>query len=194
MPQANYLSNGELEFKNVNELGNLKGYRVFDCTPEGANEKDLHTYRELNEFIINDSINSSKANLTQTFVLVQGDIILGYCTLFSNSIVLGGKYRKRKGVTAISRLRAYPTVSIMYFCVNNEFQGQSIGKLLMSYVYETMYQLSFFVGITLIEVTALESASVFYKKQGFELYGAHRSSKNMEALAITTTEIKEILS
>lgn len=196
MSLANSLSNSEIKFINVSELGNLDDYQAFDCKPKNDQllaQKDIETYEEINDFIADDAISMSLNNLTQTYVLTVEKEIIAYCSMFADSVQLGSKYKRSKEVVNSDRVSSYPAISIMYFGVNNKYQGNNYGKLLMSYIFEQIHQLSFFVGITLIQVHALESAVDFYKKQGFDVYGAHKQIKNIEALAITLKEVEDML-
>jgi GNAT superfamily N-acetyltransferase len=130
----------------------------FSC---GKEMLDNYLHKQANQDI--------KRKLSVCFVIkeVETDLIKGYYTLSNNSIPLElvpNEIRKKLPRS----YEAIPTTLLGRLAIDNKFQGQGIGKLMLVDALKRSYELSKTIGSFAVVVDPIDKdAERFYDKYGF---------------------------
>lgn len=132
---------------------------------------------DLDDFIVNQSSDFSKAMLSVTYVVkdkCDGKVV-AYFSLATDKLSLNdfnsnsefNRFRKLRFVHE-KRLRSYPAVKLCRLGVANQLRGTGMGSILLSLV-EFLCTHDNRFGCRFVTVDAYQSAVPFYEKNGFLL-------------------------
>lgn len=130
----------------------------FSC---GKEMLDNYLHKQANQDI--------KRKLSACFVIkeAKSDLIKGYYTLSNNSIPLElvpNEIRKKLPRS----YQAIPTILLGRLAIDNKFQRQGIGKLILVDALKRCYELSKTIGSFAVVVDPIDKdAEIFYDKYGF---------------------------
>ena len=95
---------------------------------------------------------------------------IGYYTLQIGSDSIPEAY-KVKQRDYIANYSAFPAINLGFLAVDQNFQGQGLGELLLQDIFEIVADLTTYVGFYALTVQSMSAASTrFYEKLGFEEY------------------------
>ena len=140
---------------SIKEIQRKSLLKNFDCGIE-----------QLNEFLSRYAIKNDELGIGRTFIaLNSSNHILGYFTLATAQVAYQEIPDECKG-----KLPKYPipALRIARLAVNEELQGNEIGKWLLSQVFIKAVQVSDITGLYLIIVDAKETSKSFYEYYGFQ--------------------------
>ena len=130
----------------------------FSC---GKEMLDNYLHKQANQDI--------KRKLSACFVIkeVETDLVKGYYTLSNNSIpleLIPNEIRKKLPRS----YKVIPTTLLGRLAIDNKFQGQGIGKLILVDALKRSYELSKTIGSFAVVVDPIDkNAERFYDKYGF---------------------------
>lgn len=153
------------------------------------NRKDFDCGKELlNNYLKNQAGQDVKRKLSACFVLIEKEIkrIQGYYTLSNNSISLSS-FSEQIQKKLPQSYKSIPTTLLGRLAIDNKFQGQGIGKVLLIDALKRSYGISKEIGSFGVVVDPIdEQAKSFYRKFDFiEL----PDSKKMFIATITLKEL-----
>ena len=127
----------------------------FDCGQE-----------DLNDFISRYALAGQRANISQTYVAVQGAEIVGYHTLVVGSVVYeGAPERLGKGIPR----HPIPVLLLARLAVDERWQGKGLGAALVVDAMRRTLQVADIAGVRAMLIHAKdEAAREFYTYLGFE--------------------------
>lgn len=131
---------------------------------------------DLNDFILNESMNYRKALLAVSYVVESdgnGGQILAYCSLANDRISITdfenktefNRFRKHRFVNE-KRLKSYPAAKICRLAVHLETKGNHLGTDLINFI-KSYFVIDNKTGCRFITVDAYAAAVPFYIKNGF---------------------------
>lgn len=154
----------KLEFCPLTDKSN-SAIKNFDC-----GDKDL------NEFLIKDSLLSQELYLSNTMLVYSKGKLIGYYTLACDSIRLD-KSKERKEFPERKQIQSYPAIKIARMAFIEECHNQGCGTLIISYVLGFAHRLNKRgIGCRFITVDAYPEKVDFYLKRGFK-YNVHQLYK-----------------
>lgn len=126
----------------------------------------------LNGFLLNDAEFYHEKRLATTFLLCEGDEIVGYYSLFNDKIskqeVSKATWRKIKKLFPHSKhFGSYPAVKIGRFAISTLWQGKGIGHDLMSSLRVRLLLNGSDSSFRFLTVDAYPEAISFYERNGF---------------------------
>ena len=133
-------------------------------------KSDFYCGKEmLDNYLHNQANQDIKRKLSACFVITdtKTGLIKGYYTLSNNSIPLEiGPNEIRKKLPR--SYEAIPTTLLGRLAIDNKFQGQGIGKLILMDALKRSFELSKTIGSFAVVVDAIDQdAEKFYEKYGF---------------------------
>ncbi|WP_106827817.1 GNAT family N-acetyltransferase [Parabacteroides pacaensis] len=131
---------------------------------------------DLNDFILNESVNYRKALLAVSYVVEPKDEpgkVLAYCSLANDRISITdfenktafNRFRKYRFVNE-KRLKSYPAAKICRLAVHSDAKGIHLGTDLMNFI-KSYFVMDNKTGCRFITVDAYATAAPFYIKNGF---------------------------
>jgi len=146
-----------LNISLVEKLASYHAVRDFKC---GRNSLDL--------FIRKYALVNQRADSSQTYVVHQNDVVMGYYSLVFRSVRL-----EDATVDVRSALPpGYPVPAMLFarFAVHKQLQGRGIGKSLLKDAFLRTIEASEIGGLAAILVDAIDDEMVaFYQGYGFEI-------------------------
>lgn len=138
-----------MNYKPIKEVKHK--LKDFDCGSE-----DLNTY--LKRF----AYQNDKSGIGRTFVLLEGDVLIGYVTLCSASLVF-------ENMPIGIKVPRYPipAIKIARLAVDKRYHGKGYGKELLAFSLEKVAILSEFIGVRFVTVDTKEESKTFYEHFGF---------------------------
>ncbi len=150
---------------------------AFDCGNEA-----------LNRFIKTYALQGQRAGISQTYVAVTGETIVGYHTLVVGNVVHDeAPERLKKGVPQ----HPVPVIILARLAVDTQWHGRGLGAALVADAMRRILQAADIAGVRAMLVHAKdEAARNFYQHLGFEPFGAssltlYRLLKDIRAMANT---------
>lgn len=131
---------------------------------------------DLNGFLFDDAKHFQMELMAVTYLLedVDRNITVAYFSLLADKISFSPDEksvwnRLNRNIPNPKRRRSYPAVKIGRLAVNECFTGEGVGTFLLDsikYAFTTVKRL----GCRFLTVDALDSATVFYEKNGFQFF------------------------
>ncbi len=131
---------------------------------------------DLNAFLFDDAKHFQKELMAVTFLIedLQEDVTVAYFSLLADKITFNSEEksvwnRLNRNIPNPKRRRNYPAVKIGRLAVNEIYAGKGVGTFVLDsikYAFTTAKRL----GCRFLTVDALKTASLFYKKNGFEFF------------------------
>lgn len=143
------------EKPRIAKLGTAHDPAHFDCGNEA-----------LNSFIRRHALSGQRASISQTYVAVIGERIVGYHTLVvSNVTYEGAPQRLAKGIPRYP----IPVLLLARLAVDRRWQGQGLGAALVADAARRTLQVADIAGVRALLVQAKDAAAKrFYTHLGFE--------------------------
>ena len=171
----------------------------FSCVPrdfEAGNYKSgLEQYQDIDEFLKTRALDYLKQDLLRTFLLVNKhqEIVAFYSICSGNQVVYKTFRREKPGTPALTRNAPLPSIDLIYFAVDRNWQNRGYGSRLMGEVFNRVTTVSKNVGASLFSVNSIYDATGFYTKRGFVSVGdSQRKKYESSWLAITTHEVRNL--
>ena len=141
-----------MELISIKDFNAKESLEHFDC---GIHVLNIF----LSEYALKNDIN----NIGKTFLLVEGEKVLGFFTLAAASISLESLPDNYK------KLPKYPlpVIRIARLAVDSKYQHNHLGKLLLQHALSIIINISKKVGTYGIVVDAKETSKGFYENYGF---------------------------
>ena len=140
----------------------------------------------LNRFIKLHALRGRRAGVSQTYVAITGDIIIGYHTLVAGSVAHDdAPERLRKGVPR----HPVPVIILARLAVDKSWHGRGLGAALVADAMRRILNAADIAGVRAMLVHAKdETARNFYQHLGFEVFGdksltLYRLLKDIRAMA-----------
>ena len=134
---------------------------VFTC---GKDMLDVYIHKQANQDI--------KRKLSACFVINEKEtnLIKGYYTLSNNSIP--SKFIPKQIQNKLPKsYQSIPTILLGRLAIDNKFQGQGIGKIILIDALKRSYEISKTIGSFAVVVDLIDQeAKNFYLKYGFILF------------------------
>lgn len=112
----------------------------------------------------------SEGRSARTYVLVDGEDVIGYYCILTGGIDRGALPRRLAGDMPLIA----PIVLIGRFAVDRRFQGKGVGRALLRDALKRCYAISQMAGVRAVLVHAIdEDARAFYLRAGFEPFPDH---------------------
>ena len=126
----------------------------FDCGEE-----------TLNVFLREYAGQNERKGVGRTYLLVDGDALLGYFALSAAEIRCEGlSERQKKGLPRYP----IPAIRIARFAISKSMQGMGYGNRMMRYALGKCLSVALSIGVVFITVDAKPKAVPFYERFGFE--------------------------
>ena len=130
----------------------------FSVNPESCENPD-----HFQQFLLYNALSDMKTGMGVTYVMLESkgerqDIIIGFVTLKSTSLVLRDEDHSLNGL---------PAVEISELAVRDHYEQQGIGKALIGYALYVVFELRRRIGVQYMLVCSEPKAVGFYKKQHF---------------------------
>lgn len=128
---------------------------------------------DLDSFLRKHALDNDRNGYGKTFLLEDGDEIVGFFTLCSSSI----RFEEFPSQYAHLLPRyPIPSIRIARLGVRKDKQGCGYGKELLKQAFLRIINVSTTIGIRLVVVDAKESSASFYEKFGFQRLKSNRLS------------------
>ena len=169
------------------EMHRLEGtehIKEFDCGDE-----------DLNDFILNESQNYSKAMISVTYIIVDKSRVIAYFSLANDKLSVSdfnsnsefNRFRKHR-FPYEKMLRSYPAVKLCRLAIDISAKGLGIGTILVSFI-KVLYKQNNRAGCRFVTVDAYNTAAPFYEKNGFQLLTKKENKGNTVPLYYDLTAI-----
>ena len=128
---------------------------------------------ELNGFLLNEAKAFSKNRLANTFLICDGDVIIGYFSLFNDKIskqeVSKAVWRKIKKLFPHSKhFGSYPAVKIGRFAIALQYRNCGMGRKMMVVLQYRLKKEISSSTFRVLTVNAYLEAIPFYERNGFK--------------------------
>jgi GNAT superfamily N-acetyltransferase len=159
------INSENIEFYKLKEnmLKNLN----FDCGDE-----------DLNEFLLNDSIDHMKSDISIVYLCKYKKEVIGYVALSNDSIEINKedkeKIKEKYGIF----YPYYPAIKVGRLAISKNYQGKGIGTMVIDWVIGLIIELRFKVGIKYIAVDSYSESKTFYENNEFELFELKKERGN----------------
>ncbi|QPC47123.1 GNAT family N-acetyltransferase [Mangrovibacillus cuniculi] len=121
----------------------------------------------IEQFLKNEALSLTEKNLIQTVLFIKGDNIVGFYSLFNDSISIDGTKRRELKIKLQQGKSVVPTVNLHYLATNEDFRGIGIGTMLLEDAILTAAKVSVLSGMPIIILESTNSAKGFYQKNNF---------------------------
>lgn len=142
---------------------------------------DIEVYPEeesLKDYLLMDAHKDMQNHLSQTYLLFDDDVLVGYYTLKT----FGFAIREEDN----DRLTYYPCVELSQILVDINYRYKGLGGLMIKSALKKAIQISSIVGCKLLITFSLDDKSTnFYTRLGFK--GFEAIDKNKESLLLSET-------
>lgn len=180
----------EFVIEPLNSLIDRTVLNFFSC----GNEKEEE---QINKFLREEASESDLLGYTKTFVFFNKMMEpIGFFSLCTGATKACKSFKQNKlkifNNPNRTQVSVFSSVDIVYFAISKKHQRQSLGSLMMRYLFDFLYSKIYInIGFTLVTVQSRQSTVEFYKKVGFESH-AIKSGKDNQ-LAVPIYQIEELL-
>lgn len=149
------MKDGKYELGDIElvRLGKIHNISDFDCGDD-----------DLNEFIKKDAINYQEERVTNTLLLIHQDKVIGYFSLRTDAIKLGGGEKEGSGIKPLDE---YPAIKIARLAVNKAHQKKGLGKIIIQSAFGYIREISNIAACRFVTVDSYHKQIEFYKHFGF---------------------------
>lgn len=128
---------------------------------------------DLDDFILNEAVSYCDSLLSVNYIMERDNNPVAFFSLSNDKISVHefddrthfNRFRSRKFVNK-KRIKNYPSVKIGRFAIENKFQGNGIGSMLLDFI-KAYFIIDNKSGCRFITVDAYKTAIPFYEKNGF---------------------------
>ncbi|WP_125762547.1 GNAT family N-acetyltransferase [Companilactobacillus hulinensis] len=173
----------------------------FNCIPDNLNigkySNPKKDYELINEFLTNNALDYAVRDIMQTFIFIskKNNKIIGYFSLSAGSKRVYNSFKKNKdNVPTIGRNTELPTVDMIWFAIDHEFQRLGFGEVMMQQIFKMVNHISLEIGICLFTVDSIRDSQSYYRKYGFlDVNDGTGNIKGDKFMAIQTKEVIQLL-
>ena len=163
-------------------------FKPFDCGDE-----------DLNDFLLNKSIEFTKEHLATTFVIENSEITVAYYSIFNDSV--NTQQIEFASKTAFKRflsdlvthpkrhLKSYPAIKIGRLGVTNAIQRGGLGKMIVNSIIDLAIDTNENCACKIITVDAYSQSLAFYEKLGFKYFSDKDAGNDTRQMYLNLTPI-----
>lgn len=173
----------------IRRLSKSETVKRFDCGDE-----------DLNDFIINEAENYSRARLAITYVIeIKSDkTVVGFFSLANDRVSVSdfetktefNRFRKKRFINE-KRLKSYPAVKICRLGIALSAKGQSLGTFILDFI-KSYFLTDNKTGCRFLTVDAYSNALPFYIKNGFIPLSSEASGEHTQLLFFDLDTLTEL--
>lgn len=134
---------------------------------------------DLKQFLLQDALLNQEQNISVTFLWFYENHILSYITLLTDRITVHADIQtffSQKGIN----YKTLPALKIGRMCVDDRFQKQGIGTLMLKMAFQKAINLNeHTAGCRFLTVDAKNESEEFYRKFGFRIFRKHQETTAM---------------
>jgi len=132
----------------------------FECSDESS----------VDGFLKRDALKLHENNLVRTHLLLSGDKLIGYFSLFADHVTVPRSKRESHDwkIGHILKKQMYPSIRLHYMGIDKNYRKKGFGKLLLYAALDVCQEFSENVGCTFVNLEALNDTNNFYNKYGFQ--------------------------
>ncbi|MDE6118255.1 MAG: GNAT family N-acetyltransferase [Muribaculaceae bacterium] len=154
---------------------------------------------DLNDFIINESVQYRQARLAVTYVIEVKNTnrVIGFFSLANDRVSISdfesktefNRFRKKRFVNE-KRLKSYPATKICRLGIDSSAKGQSLGTFILDFI-KSYFVIDNKTGCRFITVDAYADAVPFYLKNNFLPLSSDSDTDHTKLLFFDLEEIEE---
>lgn len=163
-------------------------FKPFDCADD-----------DLNDFLLNKSVEYSKEHLASTFVIENADITVAYYSIFNDSVNTqqidfaskSAALRFLKNLVSHPKrhLTNYPAIKIGRLAVTNAIQRSGLGKIIVNSIIDYAIGVNEECACKIITVDAYTQSLSFYEKLGFKYFSDNDIDNDTRQMYLNLTPI-----
>lgn len=150
-----------------------------DLVPIGSaliDEQELRRFncgnQNINDFLVYQARQFDIDNRAATFLLLKKRELLGFYTLVVGEL----EVKNIEEQCLIQR----PYVNLAYFAIDEKYHHKGYGKVMMGEVFQSVAVISFYAGVEIIYLEAIDDSVRFYESLGFKLFKPMRRPEMMQ--------------
>jgi ribosomal protein S18 acetylase RimI-like enzyme len=124
-------------------------------------------HADLNDFLKSDALRYSATSMSQTYVAVEDEIVVGYVTLLVDAIWLNPDEKSGFEKADVPPAQTVPALKVGRLARLRSCKVPLVGSALMRFAFDRLIDVSERAGCRLLSVDAIPSAVSFYEKLGF---------------------------
>ena len=125
------------------------------------------TNHDLNDFLKNDALENQEQMVSRTYVCCYENQLVGSYTLTTDIIKV--KHVENPHRWDDYKYKKYQAIKLARLAINSRFEGNGVGRLLLSAAVSITLNVSKQVGCRYMTVDAKKDAIVFYEKHEFTI-------------------------
>lgn len=163
-------------------------FKPFDCGDE-----------DLNDFLLNKSIEYTNEHLATTFVIENDEITVAYYSIFNDSvntqqIEFASKNAFKRFLSDLvshpkRHLKSYPAIKIGRLGVTNSIQRSGLGKIIVNSIIDFAIDLNEECACKIITVDAYSQSLNFYENLGFKYFSDSDKENDTRQMYLNLTPI-----
>ncbi|MGP8320639.1 MAG: GNAT family N-acetyltransferase [Methanosarcinaceae archaeon] len=122
----------------------------------------------MNDFLKNDALENQEQMVSRTYVCCYENQFVGFYTLTTDIIEV--KYVEKTHRWDDYKYKKYPAIKLARLAVDSRFEGNGVGRLLLSATVSIALNVSKQVGCRYMAVDAKKDAIGFYENMGSQLW------------------------
>lgn len=161
-----------------------------DCVIRSFNCGDA----DLNDFLMNDAKLFSEKRIANTYIVENEGEIIAYFSLLNDKVsrndASNSSWKRLKKMFPHSKqFSSYPSVKVGRFAVDIKYEGQGLGRYLMTEIKSILMKKST-SAFRFLTVDAYLSAVPFYEKNGFKMLVGMDSDKHTRAMYFDLMDVE----
>jgi predicted GNAT family N-acyltransferase len=163
-------------------------FKPFDCEDD-----------DLNDFLLNKSIEYAREHLATTFVIENNYITVAYYSIFNDSVNTqqidfaskNATLRFLKNLVSHPKrhLTNYPAIKIGRLAVTNDIQRNGLGKIIVNSIIDYAIGVNEECACKIITVDAYTQSLPFYEKLGFKYFSDNDIENDTRQMYLNLTPI-----
>ena len=137
----------------------------YDVSQFSCGDEPHHA--DLNDFLKTDALRYAATSMSQTYVAVAKDEVVGYVTLLNDAIWLNTDEKSELLRAEVPPAQTVPALKVGRLARHKDCQVPFVGSALMRFAFDMLLDISERAGCRLLSVDAIPSAVAFYEKLGF---------------------------
>jgi ribosomal protein S18 acetylase RimI-like enzyme len=124
-------------------------------------------HADLNDFLKTDALRYAATSMSQTYIAVANDDVVGYVTLLNDAIWLNTDEKSELLRAEVPPAQTVPALKVGRLARHKDCKVPFVGSALMRFAFDMLLDISEKAGCRLLSVDAIPSAVAFYEKLGF---------------------------
>ncbi len=137
----------------------------FDVSGFTCGDEPHHA--DLNDFLKTDALRYAATSMSQTYIAVANDDVVGYVTLLNDAIWLNTDEKSELLRAEVPPAQTVPALKVGRLARHKDCKVPFVGSALMRFAFDMLLDISEKAGCRLLSVDAIPSAVAFYEKLGF---------------------------